>query len=625
MVVLVLAAACRGDGGVGGTDDGDQGPQTNPTGDGSSEAGTDASHSGGESTTSDSDSVGTGDTGMHECGDVMACDPGDGCCPAGCTAALDDDCSSLETDAIPPARRIPWEPGVPGGIPHRTEVCGDASTLAGDDVTDDAAAIQALLDACPHEGVVELPPGTYRIGAALQLRPHVSLRGAGQGVTILRYDGSDDAAVYVRDGAYDSEFGGQDPRALLEGGSKGSTTLVLDDPPDWNVGDYVLVDELNDAPLVIGAGESGACTWCGRGGGARVKGQLVRVVELEGESVTIAPALYSDFGPDNAPELVRLDGAIEGAGLESLTIDNREGAARDTIVMEATIMSWVLDVELIGSVRRHVWAYGGFRNEFRGNTVHTGAAGYEPDHAYGLFLGSYSTAWLVADNIFHTLLTGIAMEGAVSGNVIAYNFATNAQYWDPEWAQAAITEHAPHAMMNLVEGNWLESKVMGDNYWGSASHNTYWRNRIFNQTDRGWSYGLWVMDIMATHTYENIVGNVLGSAGFEDIAQANGEQDVLMSKVVLKFGYTAQGGGGGTDGHDPAPYDTAIIHGNWNAADGAIGWDPGIDEQSLPPSLYRIDPPAWFGDVPWPPIGPDPDAPQTLREHAIPAKLRYSP
>lgn len=618
-LALLAAAACNG---------GPVSPAaTQPTADATSDTDDpsatttppdDATSTADATSTTDPDTTGA----TPDCNAAM-CGEADGCCPDACAAVDDADCASTDTSVIPPDRRIPWDPGIPGGIPERTEVCGsaDAFGIVGDGVTDDAPAIQAMLDACGADMVAVLPAGRFRLGSGLRMRPHVSLRGAGIGATVLVYDGSDDAAIEFREGSYDYDFANSAIVDVTGGNTKGSDVLELANAVDWQSGDYVVVDDVADGDTVFAGGQSGDCTWCGREGGTRPMGQLTRVIAVDGTTLTIEPALYADF--PRAPQVARLTGAIEWAGLESLSVDNSSSAARDTVVMEASMFSWLSEVELVGSRRRHIWAYGGFRNEIRRSVLHTGSAGYESDHAYGIFLGSYATAWLIEDNIFHTLLLGIAMEGAVSGNVIAYNYATNAQHYDPEWPGPALAEHGPHSMMNLVEGNWFESKVMADNYWGSASHNTYWRNRVLHQPDRGWVYGTWAFDVMATHYHENLVGNVVGTPGYETIRLAQGTDGIIDARVAFKFGYQAISGGGSAEDHDARSLDTAILHGNWDSVDEQIAWDDDIAEHSLPPSLFRAAAPTWFGDVPWPPLGPDVDDPTTLREHELPAMARY--
>jgi hypothetical protein len=47
--------------------------------------------------------------------------------------------------------------------------------------------------------------------------------------------------------------------------------------------------------------------------------------------------------------------------------------------------------------------------------------------------------------------------------------------------------------------------------------------------------------------------------------------------------------------------------------------DPTIEERELPPSLYLKARPAFFGSIPWPPIGPDVEG----MINDFPAKVRF--
>ena len=69
--------------------------------------------------------------------------------------------------------------------------------------------------------------------------------------------------------------------------------------------------------------------------------------------------------------------------------------------------------------------------------------------------------------------------------------------------------HGAHPMMNLIEGNHARDKFDADNYWGTSSHQTFIRNRMYNVT--GKLYGSWGFDLYKGVRYYNIVGNVLGT------------------------------------------------------------------------------------------------------------------
>jgi hypothetical protein len=87
----------------------------------------------------------------------------------------------------------------------------------------------------------------------------------------------------------------------------------------------------------------------------------------------------------------------------------------------------------------------------------------------------------------------------------------------------------------------------------------------------------------------------------------------------FSFGYASSGDGGTSALANPLPYTTAFLHGNVNFVDKTVTWDSNTADHALPPSLYRAAKPTWFGNVSWPPIGPD-VAGYTSK---IPAQLRY--
>jgi hypothetical protein len=99
---------------------------------------------------------------------ITTCVTGDGCCPAGCSAAQDFDCASCDV-----------------------KVPADAPTIA------------AGILAAPSPGTVCIAPGTYT--EDLTLRAHVSLQGAGPATKIMGHlsvasmADADPAPAFVRD------------------------------------------------------------------------------------------------------------------------------------------------------------------------------------------------------------------------------------------------------------------------------------------------------------------------------------------------------------------------------------------------------------------------------------------
>jgi len=523
---------------------------------------------------------------------------------------------------IPADRRITWSAGIPGGIPSRTTIFANVKNAPynaqGNGVADDTSAIQSAINACPANQVVYMPAGTYKITSTIHIKSNVTLRGAGPTATSLKWLGSASMILEIRDNAYeDGVFYNTSPYNLTGGYTKGSTSITTASN-NWNVGDVLLIDQKSDGNLVVAGGTSGPATWCGRENGDRCMGQLVKILTRSATSITFEPPLYANYTASLMPQGILVKGITSNAGFEDFAVTN-DADARDSMWWFGGYRCWMKNIDMKGSRRRHLWMLHDLQCEIRGCTFHDGTGNYGPDRTYGIFLGNMITASMVEDNIFYNMHVPIAFEGGAAGNVVSYNYITKVKYSDPEWAQPAIVEHGPHPMMNLIEGNCCGSKIIGDMYWGSASHNTYFRNRVYQATPTGLNYGTWLVDFYIWHKYENIVGNVLGTPGYETEYEENCTPYAYYGgKIVYKLGYANNSGS--TAGSDPMIAATMIRHGNYDTVTSGVTWDPSIAVQQMPPSLTYAQKPAWMGANAWPAYGPDVAGSLTSK---IPAQLRY--
>jgi hypothetical protein len=83
-----------------------------------------------------------------------------------------------------------------------------------------------------------------------------------------------------------------------------------------------------------------------------------------------------------------------------------------------------------------------------------------------------------------------------------------------------------------------------------------------------------------------------------------------------------RGNGPGPNGFQERDLDvraTIILRGNYNHKDNAVPESESLGGIALPKSLYLADKPAWFGNLAWPPFGPDTD----FEKNKIPAQVRF--
>ena len=514
--------------------------------------------------------------------------------------------ASAGGEIIPPDRRIDWShAGIPGGIPERKTVCATIdSGVYGNGVTDATEAIQNAIDSCPDRQVVYVPEGTYITSDTIHLYDYDTLRGAGPGKTVLKHTGGYSRSMVDMRGSIYYQLAGLHKIHEVVEANKDSRTLTLASTVGITPGDILLINQLNDNVLVDPVGVEGKCTYCGYEGGDRTLGQLVEVMGVNGNQVSLNLPLHWTYDADLDPWAYQVDAyaMIRHAGLEDLTLTQDDPEVEFMIEMDGAQYSWVKNVEIKNVQRRGMWIIDSLQNEIRECYVQIGIDGYGRDRGYGMFIDLHSSNNLVENNILSTIDGGGVMTGGgASGNVIAYNYFHEILFDDPWWLIASPSiNHNPHPKMNLWEGN-IAYKAEGDIIHGSSSHNT-----IFRSQSKGWQSETITtrnnaIEFAAKNTYMNVVGSVLGTPGKSNRYEVLPGQpyDDWQDYVIWALGV-----GSGVD--DPNVAATLLRHGNYDYVTHSVVWDPNIANHDLPVSLYLSEKPEWWcQETPWPAIGPD--------------------
>ena len=506
--------------------------------------------------------------------------------------------------SIPANRGITWTDnvGVKGGIPARSTIYTTLKPSGGDDT----AAIKAAIANCPAGQVVLLSAGIFNIGSPIVVKSNVTLRGSGMGKTIIRGKTGMTGSSVVGIGSKPSVGSAI---ALTAGLQKGSTTITTSTAHGWTPGTIIVIDQLNnvnDDPPVTNIGNNGTCSWCGRLSGTRSLGQTAKVVAAPSPTTaTLEVPLYWSYDTSLSPQAVKLSGVTTNAGIEELTVDNSlSGSSAQkssgTILLLGTSNCWVKNTEAIGAYEAIMLLnYGAYRNTIRGNKLHEGfpttatdgSLSYATSRAYGINSQMYSSANLIDNNQIYHLSTGLITAGPFSGNVFAYNYITELYLNVLNWNAFAISFHGSHAFMNLVEGNYIDSRVASDWVWGTKSHNTYFRNKIAIAPNR--TGGAWDIDLQANSRYCTVVGNVLGR-GTESLYTL--ESKDAKTSAIFRLGYNTDGDGSAS-GNDINVGNTVLRHGNWDTYSNAVVWDR-TNDQTLPRSLYLSSQPGHLAETP---------------------------
>lgn len=548
---------------------------------------------------------------------------------------------------IDPSRVVDWSntsPGVVGGIPTNTTQCG--STISPYSGT--AGTINNAIAACGANQYVLLGPGMFNLSSGIDFAGHsnVTLRGSGPSGTFLVFSGDVScgglgADICVKDAR------GYGPGSILPanqtanwtaGYSRGANVITLDNVNLLRAGTIISLDQLDDSSdggAVYSCQAQNVCgsdVPAGSGRKGRIQNQIVTVVSVNGNNVTITPGLYmSNWRSGQSPGAWWAGAApVSRDGIENLSVDHTASTSGlSGIYFVNAANCWVKNVRSIRGNRNHVWLYQQtahitVRDSYFYGTQKAASQSYGVE---GFGAGDI----LIENNIFQQIAVPTVFSG-VTGTVVGYNFMINDLYSSPStWQQAGLYDHAAGTEMNLREGN------QSSGFTADAVHGTHYMETLFRNYLTGKESGRTMQTspiIMNTHSrFFNIIGNVLGTNAFHTqyqdcyggspcITKTDGKADVSVYTLGWcgNEGTNIQGsnGCGSSMLSDATTASTLLRWGNYDTVNAAVRWVsdevpsalgsyssavPG--NHALPASFYLSSKPAWWGTMPWPAIGPD--------------------
>lgn len=471
---------------------------------------------------------------------------------------------------IPSSRRINWQPGIPGGIPAVPVVVNVKNApynAVGNGVADDTAAIQNAINAVSGSGAVLLPAGTYKITAKLAMKSGVVLRGAGPDLTHLIVNHSSPAIEFLtyQRGAWQSLTGGY---------TKDSTVVTVANGSLFTVGKYAEIQQDNDPALMY------TQSFWNQSWATAAVGQVFKVVAVNGNQVTLSPALHINYSAGLNP-VIRPQGLLENAGVEDLHIKRLDTSENSIFVFQNTARSWVRNVHSELARKAHITVNTSLQLEIRDSYFDDATDWNAGGHGYGVELGLHTTSSLIENNIFRHLRHSMMVHVGANGNVFGYNYSREPYQNENigKWTPCDISVHGHYSYANLFEGNIVQEVGIGD-YWGpTGPDTTFIRNRVESEN----------IDLEDSSNYQNLVGN--------ELVQGKIVWDLTSSYPHLI---------------DP---NTLIIHGN--RVQGTVTWDPNIADRAVPASYYLTSKPAFYGSGTWPSTGGD------LPNGSNPARDRY--
>ena len=363
----------------------------------------------------------------------------------------------------------------------------------------------------------------------------------------------------------------------------------------------------------------------------RSLGQASEITAISGNTLYLKEPLTKDFMQSRSPQVWRMVAkdnrsvflGNRWSGIENIAVaggNNQWGFPGGTIAFSYMSYAWAKNVEADGS-RGSDSAHPGkdgyniglgrcYRCVIRDSYVHESRDQNPGGQAYGIAIGTGSSACLVENNISINNNKPIVSIASGGGNVIAYNYVDNAVIWNsPGWQENAIDDsHGAFTHHDLIEGNWTPNIGSATTHGNSGWH-VHFRNYATGRNSSGTVTGnLRAVGVDAWTHESAFVGNVLrgGNVYETNPSSRNGTP-------IFALGNNFMFGGNWDNGYAKAHI---WRDGNWDSVNGRTVWVSGA--KTLPPSLYLASKPAFFGTRTWPWVDPNSGTVGTL-----PAKARY--
>jgi hypothetical protein len=480
---------------------------------------------------------------------------------------------------IDPSRAIDWtQAGFPGITPPDASWTQCGSTIA--PYSGSGATITSATAGCSNNQYVLLGNGTFNLTSGFNIsHDNVVVRGGGANQTFLVMTGHNAclynyAAVCIQgsttnassnpDNVCDWIAGYTAGTTVITIANCGSTTPAVGSLSNLTVGSMLVLDQLDEGTdpgsvfncngppasatsityysSCIG-GTSTATAY--QGGFQRTDGpclnsgnpttstctrgqeQIVTVTNIatSGGSctftapcITISPGLYMpNWRSGQSPQVWYATSFATQRGIEDMSIDATSATGANILEVSNCYKCWVKGIKGVYPSRAHISNIIVSHNVDENNYFYQGQS-----HAAVSYATEFNS---VADSVFVNNICQQVTDscpnnnGSAGGNVIAYNYTIGSVFFATAFA-AGDYSHAGGNYFNLHEGN----SSLG--YVSDAVHGTHHLETLFrnlfpgNQNSCGGStctVSTIAIALYASSRYENVIGNVMGDPGRNQI------------------------------------------------------------------------------------------------------------
>jgi hypothetical protein len=325
---------------------------------------------------------------------------------------------------------------------------------------------------------------------------------------------------------------------------------------------------------------------------ARSQSEVVIATAISGSgpyTVTLAaPLMHANWSSGQNPQAWWGSSTTTNSGVEDVLLDpSGVSGGASCVTLSSSYKIWVSGIACKAANLFHVFAsytYGfAVLNSYFYQTYS------DFDKSYGIGSGGFAGYALFENNIFQGVADPNNTDGTCSGCVFAYNFSVNPDFENGNAALFPITGfHAASTDYILHEGN-IGSVALLD-----AIHGPHFLNTLFRNYYNGYesndgtlpSQDTIPITIAAFSRYNNVLGNVLGTAGYHKAYQCNPSSSTQTYcnnstpsvNMIYNIGNSGQDGQIDFNNTPSLPNDMLTIsstyrYGNYDTVNGAVQWN----------------------------------------------------
>lgn len=353
--------------------------------------------------------------------------------------------------------------------------------------------LTSIINSIPTTGaIIYFPDGEYLFNQRIVLNSNCIIRGESSTNTIFNFNlGGINNCIQISGNQTSTES------LVTNNLSKNQITINVVNGALFSVGDLVILSD-DDSSKITSA-------WA-----FNSTGQIVEIVSVSANNITIKNPLRRDYLLSNTPKIVKVN-PKKNILIENVTINRLDVTTNQTsnILISFASNIKVACIKSFNSNYAHININKSSNVVVEGSYFQDGFSYGGDGKAYGVVLQGTTGESLIYNNIFKHLRHSILLQSGANGNVISYNYSRE-PYWAepflPTNSAGDLVLHGNYPYLNLFEGNIVQNIVIDDSHGINGPFNTFHRNRAE-------LYGIFMNNSPASNQ-QNFSSNEITNTGF---------------------------------------------------------------------------------------------------------------